>query len=413
MVQAISGLIETDENRPASQNEKIKNQHRCALLHIPYKFNFMFPICNQGLKLMLIKFKISLVALLVIVSTQALADLPQGYPADYQKTVEGAKKEGKVVVYSTTDTKAAGPLIQGFEATYPGVKVEYNDMNSTELYNRYISEQAAGGTSGDVVWSSSMDTALKLATDYAAEYASPEQSQLPKWAVWKNKAYGTTYEPVVFIYNKRLIPAGDVPDSHAALAKLIAGQPDKFKKKVTTYDIEKSGLGFMLSVQDFKADADYFKRLADIAKGGLTVQSSTGTMMERVSSGENLIGFNILGSYAEARAKTDPTLGIAYPKDYTLVLSRVSFITKDTANANAAKLWLDYVLSEKGQNILANQADIPSIRHDIDGKNDIDGMTKMLGNALKPIPVDESLLEYLQQKKRLDYIKQWREAAAK
>jgi hypothetical protein len=61
-----------------------------------------------------------------------------------------------------------------------------------------------------------MDTGLKLATDYAMEYKSPEQSQLPKWAVWKDKAYGTTYEPVVFIYNKRLIPAGDVPDSRRA-----------------------------------------------------------------------------------------------------------------------------------------------------------------------------------------------------
>ena len=220
--------------------------------------------------------------------------------------------------------------------------------------------------------------------------------------------YGTTYEPVVFIYNKRLIPQGDVPDSHAALAKLIAGQTDKFKKKVTTYDIEKSGVGFMLSVQDFKADPNYFKTLADVAKGGLAVQSSTGTMMERVSSGENLIGFNILGSYAEARAKSDPSLGIVYPKDYTLVLSRVSFISKEAGNPNAAKLWFDYVLSEKGQNILANQADIPSIRNDIEGKNDIDGMTKLLGNALKPIPVDDSLLEYLQPAKRLDYIKQWR-----
>ncbi|BBQ82153.1 MULTISPECIES: ABC transporter substrate-binding protein [Kluyvera] len=358
-------------------------------------------------------FRISLLSAAVFMSSSALSALPQGYPADYQKVVDAATKEGKVVIYSTTDTKAAGPLIQGFEALYPGIKVEYNDMNSTELYNRFISEQAAGGGSGDVVWSSSMDTALKLATDYAQQYVSPEQSQLPKWAVWSNKAYGTTYEPVVFIYNKRLIPVNEVPDSHAALAKLIASQVDKFKSKVTTYDIEKSGLGFMLSVQDYKADPHYFKTLADVAKGGLAVQSSTGTMMERVSSGENLIGFNILGSYAEARAKTDPSLGIAYPKDYTLVLSRVSFISQQAEHANAAKLWLDYVLSEKGQNILANQADIPSIRNDIDGKNDIDGMTKMLGNALKPIPVDESLLEYLQPKKRLDYIKQWREAAAK
>ncbi|CNE93221.1 ABC transporter substrate-binding protein [Yersinia mollaretii] len=362
---------------------------------------------------MLRKFIILIVATAALATLPASAQLPTYYPADYQNIIDGAKKEGKVVVYSSTDIKAAAPLIKGFEAAYPGIKVEYNDMNSTELYNRYISEQASGSLSGDVVWSSSMDTALKLATDYAQEYLSPEQGELPKWAVWKNSAYGTTYEPVVFIYNKRLIPAADVPTTHTALAKLIASQPDKFKKKVTTYDIEKSGLGFMLSVQDFKADPNYFATLADIAKGGLTVQSSTGTMMERVSSGENLIGFNILGSYAETRAKTDPSLGISYPQDYTLVLSRVTFISKNATNNNAAKLWVNYVLSEAGQNILANQSDIPSIRNDIEGSNDIDGLTKKLGNALKPIAVDESLLEYMEQAKRLDYIKQWRSAAAK
>ena len=258
-----------------------------------------------------------------------------------------------------------------------------------------------------------MDSALKLATDYSLQYKSPETPKLPAWSVWKERAYGTTYEPAVFIYNKRLIPQNEVPTTHEALGKLIASQPDKFKNKVTTYDIEKSAVGFMLAVQDKANDPHYFDTLKNVAKGGLVVQSSTGTMMERVSSGENLIGFNILGSYAEARAKTDPSLGIAYPKDYTLVLSRVSFISKEAANSNAAKLWLNYVLSEKGQSILANQADIPSIRNDIEGKNDIDGMTKMLGNALKPIPVDESLLEYLQPAKRLDYIKQWRTAAAK
>ncbi len=109
---------------------------------------------------------------------------------------------------------------------------------------------------------------------------------------------------------------------------LSPAEADKFKGKVTTYDIEKSGLGFMLAVQDSRGRRELFCRLANIAKGGLTVQSSTGTMMERVSSGENLIGYNILGSYAEARAKNDPSLGIAYPKDYVLVLSRVSFISR-------------------------------------------------------------------------------------
>ncbi|MFW8369092.1 ABC transporter substrate-binding protein, partial [Klebsiella pneumoniae] len=91
------------------------------------------------------------------------------------------------------------------------------------------------------------------------------------WAVWKDSAYGTTYEPAVFIYNKRLIPANEVPTTHGALAKLIASQPDKFKNKVTTYDIEKSAVGFMLAVQDKNNDPKYFETLKDIAKGGLIV----------------------------------------------------------------------------------------------------------------------------------------------
>src|SRR5690606_37827425 len=87
---------------------------------------------------------------------------------------QAADKEGKVIVYSTTDTKAAAPLIAAFEAAHPKIKVEYHDMNSTELYNRYISEQASGSHSGDLVWSSSMDSAMRLATDSPASYAPPK-----------------------------------------------------------------------------------------------------------------------------------------------------------------------------------------------------------------------------------------------
>jgi iron(III) transport system substrate-binding protein len=120
-------------------------------------------------------------------------------------------------------------------------------------------------------------------------------------------------------------------------------------------------------------------------------------MMERVSSGENLIGFNILGSYAEARAKNDPSLGIPIQKitPWCCRACRSSASNRKTAMPRSCG-WT--MLSEQGQSILANQADIPSIRNDIEGKNDIDGLTKILGNALKPIPVDETLLEYLQPK---------------
>src|SRR5215470_16310130 len=95
----------------------------------------------------------------------AQAQVPAGYPADYSKIIDGAKKEGKVVVYSTTDAKLAQPLIKDFEAAFPGVKVEYTDMNSTEVYSRFTSENAANAASADAVWSSAMDLQLKLASD--------------------------------------------------------------------------------------------------------------------------------------------------------------------------------------------------------------------------------------------------------
>src|SRR5205085_4406778 len=77
----------------------------------------------------------------VALRTAALAQtLSANYPADYAQLVAAAKKEGKVVIYSALDTKAAQPLIKDFNAVYPDIKVEYNDMNSTEMYNRYIAE---------------------------------------------------------------------------------------------------------------------------------------------------------------------------------------------------------------------------------------------------------------------------------
>src|ERR1700686_3698947 len=169
---------------------------------------------------------------LAAVSASAFAQVPAGYPADYAQLVAAAKSEGKVVIYSALDTKAASPLVKDFSALYPDVKVEYNDMNSTEMYNRFIAEAASGQGSADVMWSSAMDLQVKLVDEgKAMEYKSPEAGKLPGWAVYKNQAYGTTYEPAAFIYNKRLVTADEVPQDHAAFAKLIASKVDKFKGK--------------------------------------------------------------------------------------------------------------------------------------------------------------------------------------
>jgi iron(III) transport system substrate-binding protein len=338
----------------------------------------------------------------------AQAQVPAGYPADYKAVVDGAKKEGKVVVYSTTDAKLVQPLIKDFEAAFPGIKVEYTDMNSTEVYNRFISENAANATSADAVWSSSMDLQMKLAADgLALPYKSPEIPALPAWAHWKDTVYATTFEPIAIVYNKRLVAADEVPKTHADFVKLLNTKADKFQKKVTTYDAEKSGVGFMLVNQDAKLNPQFWDLVKAMGARGVNMQSSTGTMMERISSGENLIGYNILGSYALTRAKKDPSIGIAFTTDYNLVLSRLAFVAKNAKNPNAGKVWVDYLLSKRGQTITAEQAELYSIRTDITGKDSGVAFAKELGSAVKPIPVSTDLLAGLDQTKRLEFLKQW------
>ena len=347
------------------------------------------------------------------ISAGAMAQVPAGYPADYQKIIDGAKKEGKLVIYGATDSKATQPLVKDFSALYPGITVEYNDMNSTEVYNRFISEAAAGGTTADVLWSSAMDLQVRLASDgYALSYKSAEAAKIPAWAMWNNQAYGTTFEPAAIVYNKRLVDAKEVPKTHADFMKLIA--TEKFRDKVTTYDIEKSGVGFMFMTQDSHELAAFPALENAFGTARLRVQSSTGTMLERISSGENLIGYNVMGSYALVRAKTDPSLGVVLPTDYTLILSRVQFINKSAKNMNAAKLWLDYMLSARGQTIIANDSKLFAIRPDVKGETTSAELIKTIGaDKVKPIPVHPVILQYLEQSKRMAFLKHWKETAGK
>ncbi len=352
-----------------------------------------------------------LAAAIMFATGATWAQVPEGYPGNYQAVIDGAKKEGKLIVYSVTDTALVRPLIKDFESEY-GVKVEYNDMNSTELYNRFISENAASSTSADVLWSSAMDLQVKLVNDgLMATYESPETSHLPQWAQYQKQAYGTTYEPLAIVYNKRLVPAGEVPQTRADLIRLLQTQTDRFKGKVTTYDIEKSGVGFNYLTQDVRVNPQVtWDLVRTMGATGPKLQSSTGAMMERISSGENLIGYNILGSYAFAKAKKDPSIGYVYPKDYTQVVSRLVTISKKAQNPNAAKLWVDYLLSKRGQTLLANQANLFSIRADVDGETSMAGLTRQLGDSLKPIPIGAGLLVYLDQSKRLEFLKQWQQS---
>ena len=352
-----------------------------------------------------------LAALPALLGLWAVPDTAHGQATETDPAVvAAAKQEGKVVVYATTDSAAAQPLLKEFRARFPGIAVEYDDMNSTEVFNRFASEAAAGAGTADVLWSSSMDLQIKLASDgNAAEYASPAAPKLPAWAIWKNQAWGTTFEPIGFAYNKRLLKPEEVPQSHAELASAVRANTARWSGKLCSYDPERSGLGFLLITQDAASDASFSNTLAAYGIAQTRVYTSTGAMLDKIVSGEHLLGFNMIGSYVLARAKKDPNVGFVTPKDYTLVMSRIAILPKQARHPNAAKVFLDFLLSQAGQEVIARKSDLFSIRAGVTGEFTAGQLQSRLGERLRPIPVGPQLLGALDPTKRLAFLKLWQE----
>ena len=311
------------------------------------------------------------------------------------------------VIYAATDWEVVRPLIADFEQLHPQIKVDYRDMNSSDLYARFLRE-AGTESSADVVWSSAMDLQMKLVNDgHAQPYKSAQTEALPAWAVWKNEAYGTTYEPVGLIYNRQLLRADEVPQTHAALVRLLTQQPERFRHRLTAYDPQRSGLGYLLHSQDLEANPVLFWSLvATLGEAGLKTEPTTSAMIDRIVNGQALIGYNVLSSYALFRAAKDERLGIVLPSDYTLVMSRIAFISRYAPHLEEARAWMDYLLSVRGQSAL-NRIGLQSVRGDIAGEGAPAEMRKRLGRALRPIVLGTGLLTYLDQMKRQLFLDRW------
>jgi iron(III) transport system substrate-binding protein len=143
---------------------------------------------------------------------------------------------------------------------------------------------------------------------------------------------------------------------------------------------------------------------------GVKLYTSTGTMVERIQSGEHILGYDIIGSYVLPRSKQDPNLGMVLPRDFTLAFSRVAFISKDAPHPNAAKLFLDYLISRKGQETMAQQSLLYAIRPDAQGEATASALRQELGSTLKPIAVNKQLLDGLEPSKRTDWFRRWQDS---
>ncbi|MBR0691542.1 ABC transporter substrate-binding protein [Bradyrhizobium manausense] len=312
----------------------------------------------------------------------------------------------RLVVKSTTDISEAADLVAEFMKLNPEVLVQYSKVSSTDLFDDVVNPSGRDGAA-DVAWSSAMDLQIKLANDgYSAEYRSTEEGGIPGWARWKDRAYGVTAEPVVIVFNKRLLREDRVPKDHAQFLRLLTDHLSAYQGKIATYDPELSGTGLLFITQDVRVTAQTWKLVAAMGRAGVKLYTSSAAMIDRVGAGDLVLAYNVLGSYALERAKHDQNLGVVFPSDYTLLLSRIALIPRSAGQSELARRFVDFMLSREGQTLLARHS-LGPVRDDM--KSPMPDLVDA-GKALRPIALSIDLLTYLDQAKRRRFLKDWRDA---
>lgn len=346
-----------------------------------------------------------LLLLALLIASPALAQVTL-YPASSGEV--GART---VVVYSSLDAPLAKPMIEAFQAANPGVSVSYEDMQTVDIYERVVRETDAGRPTADFAFSSSMDLQVKLANDGYAQHSDVALSaRWPRWANWRNTAYALTYEPAVFIYHKPSFAGIGPPATRGELIDYLEAEGDAIFGRVGTYDIERSGVGFMFFARDQEQYGDLWTLVRALGGAGVKLYSTTSAIVERVADGRFVFGYNILGSYAAEAAARNPDLGIILPKDYTVVTSRIGLVPKAAANPDLGRRYLEFFMSAEGQTIMARQLQIAALNPEVTGENTANAMREALGNQLRPVPVSPGLMVYLDQVKRARTIARWNAA---
>jgi len=258
-----------------------------------------------------------------------------------------------ITLRTTTDIAILAPTVHAFLAEHPGLAIVYEQWGSNDLYTLSARDCAAGTPGADVVISSGVHQIVKLVNDRcAARWSSPQTEALPASLRWRDEVWGVSREPAVMVYNRDLVPPGEVPRTRFDLLDLLRPEGSRYGGRVATYDIEASGLGFLFAFMDAQEATTFGALMEAFARSGAVATCCSAEIIEGVAAGDYLIAYNVLGSYAAQAARQNPALGIAAPADYTLVLARAAILPGARADPDAGA-FLDFLLSDAGRRAMA------------------------------------------------------------
>ncbi len=330
----------------------------------------------------------------LLMTTAAHAqDLPKGYPADYADMISEARTEGSLLIYTNLSSSNLGPVIEAFNSAYPNIEVEMIEMGPSETFSRYQAETGTGVASADLIIANSIPDWIR-AVDAGTldDYASPERANLPEWSYPEAGLYTFSTDPMVTIYNKLTVPeALQVSSMQEYFANIVA-HPEVFDSKVGTYDGRYAfggSIGYAFAKYHGDAAWDWFEAAGPMTRPG----GGAGGMIERTLTGELASSFFVSAPVVFSRmgAGMDQILGWTFPSDGTPVFLRGMGVTENAPHKAAARVFLDFVLSEAGQYAVAD-GNLTPYRPGVtpEGENtySLDEVIAAIGDAEKLILID-------------------------
>jgi iron(III) transport system substrate-binding protein len=286
----------------------------------------------------------------------ALAAVAPRAEAASEALVAAARREGTVIWYtSLIEAQASRPLAQAFERKYPGIRVQMVTGTSNELLTKLLTEQRAGGVRADVHHGGSAVWALVQAG--AVEPFMPEAAA----------AYPTTMKDpegrwVAQLLNF-LVPAINtemVTDAQAPKKMDDLLDPRWRGKIAWTTQMTQGGspgfIGTVLLDRGEEAGMDFLRRLA--AQRIVNVPANQRVVLNQVITGEYPIALATFNHHS-AISQRDGAPVKALPLDPATGTMDTIFLTKGP-NRNAGKLFIEFSLSEEGQQVFRRANYIPA-----------------------------------------------------
>ena len=262
--------------------------------------------------------------------------------------VEAAKKEGKVVWYTSLALPTAEKVGKLFEAAYPGIKVEVQRTGSQRILQRVMQELQANLKLVDVIHTSDAGHFVLLKEKkLLMKYTPPGVDAFSAGFKDKDGYYFTLRATVnVIAYNTKLVSAAEAPRGWKDLLDA------KWRGKMVTAHPGYSGVistHVLALVQLY--GWDYFKQLA---QNKLMLVQSAVDPAGVVASGERQVAVDGGDYYYYQMKKKGNPIEVVYPKEGVPLVVSPTAIASFAPHPNAAKLFTDFTFSRELQQVMAD-----------------------------------------------------------